>query len=163
MKETKNESEFWFYFATMSDLTRSVVSMGLYNIEEKFKHFQNIIQGLTGLIIQESQFPVISRLVIRRVKNQLEKFSRIQGPPAPDRLVFFEGTYVIRVVPTKESHFWTMKNMKIGINTSSDIVFQTLCFALINAKLNRSVKLRVSINLFLLKQCRNGSLMFKLM
>lgn len=54
MKETKNESEFWFYFATMSDLTRSVVSMGLYNIEEKFKHFQNIIQGLTGLIIQES-------------------------------------------------------------------------------------------------------------
>ena len=54
MKETKNESEFWFYFASMNDLTRSVVSMGLYNIEEKLKHFQNIIQGLTGLIIQES-------------------------------------------------------------------------------------------------------------
>ena len=54
MKEFKNESEFWFYFATMTDLTSSVVSMGLYNIEEKLKHFQNIIQGLTGLIIQES-------------------------------------------------------------------------------------------------------------
>ena len=54
MKETKNESEFWFYLASMTDLTRSVVSMSLHDIEEKFKHLQNIIQGLTGLIIQES-------------------------------------------------------------------------------------------------------------
>ena len=50
MKEVKNESEFWFYFATMTDLSTSVISISLHNIEEKFKHFQNIMQGLTGLI-----------------------------------------------------------------------------------------------------------------